>query len=157
MRPFASVPVTALALLGIASSAPAQLGSEFRANTYTTGAQRHPAVAASAGTFLVVWESPQDGSSYGIYGQRFTSASKPLPLGTEFLVNTVSTAGPQRYPATAVDGSGNFVVVWQSSPFSTFTIVYGRRINSAGVPVGPEFRVSTNTAGGYIPRRPAVA
>ena len=48
-------------------------GAEFRVNTYTTGAQRLPAVASDAtGNLLVVWESVgQDGSVSGVFGQRF--------------------------------------------------------------------------------------
>jgi hypothetical protein len=50
------------------------LGPEFRANTYTSSAQRDPSVAAdAAGNFVVVWESSaQDGSSQGVFGQRFS-------------------------------------------------------------------------------------
>ena len=49
-------------------------GGEVRVNTYTTGKQVNPAVAAlSTGEFVVVWESQgQGGGTYGIYGQRFS-------------------------------------------------------------------------------------
>jgi hypothetical protein len=48
-------------------------GSEFQVNTYTTDYQRLPAVATDAvGNFVVVWSSRyQDGSFYGIFGQRY--------------------------------------------------------------------------------------
>jgi CheY-like chemotaxis protein len=48
-------------------------GPEFQVNTYTTGIQRYPAVAmADSGDFVVVWHSrDQDGSGWGIFGQRF--------------------------------------------------------------------------------------
>jgi hypothetical protein len=51
------------------------LGTEFRVNAYTTYTQRFPDVAFSSnGEFLVAWESDgQDGSSYGIFGQRHLS------------------------------------------------------------------------------------
>src|SRR6185503_20432602 len=63
------------------------LGSEFRVNTYTTGAQTFPSVAAdAAGNFVVVWHSNgQDGSSFGVFGQRYSSSG--TPLGPEFRVN----------------------------------------------------------------------
>jgi hypothetical protein len=49
------------------------LGPEFRANAYTTGAQSSPSLATNiAGDFTVVWESPQDGSGDGIFGQRYS-------------------------------------------------------------------------------------
>jgi hypothetical protein len=51
----------------------APVGSEFRVNTYTTNDQSFPAVAMDAGgNFVVVWQSGlQDGSSYGVFGQRY--------------------------------------------------------------------------------------
>ena len=89
------------------------VGPEFRVNTYTTGSQVRPSVAAdTSGNFVVVWESDsEDGSSYGIFGQRY--ASSGAPLGLEFRVNTYTT-GDQDPAGRGLDGSGNFVVVWQS-------------------------------------------
>jgi hypothetical protein len=48
-------------------------GSEFQVNTYTTSGQFFPSVAMdSDGDFVVTWHSyGQDGSGYGIYGQRY--------------------------------------------------------------------------------------
>jgi hypothetical protein len=65
----------------------------------------------SAGDFVVVWESPHDGGLIGVFGQRF--ASTGAPLGTEFLVNTYTTAD-QSGPGVASDSAGRFVVVWRS-------------------------------------------
>jgi hypothetical protein len=49
------------------------LGPEFRVNTYTTNDQVQPAVAADpSGNFVVVWQSAaQEGSGYGVFGQRY--------------------------------------------------------------------------------------
>jgi hypothetical protein len=49
------------------------LGAEFRVNSYTTSEQQDPAVGADpSGNFVVVWNSyGQDGSSYGVFGQRY--------------------------------------------------------------------------------------
>jgi hypothetical protein len=126
----------------------APLGPEFRVNTYTTQDQMvfFRAVAGDPGGFVVVWESySQDGSSYGVFGQRFTAAGSPL--GPEFRVNT-HTSDAQRSPSVAADGSGSFVVVWESflQDGAAFG-VFGQRFASAGAPLGPEFRVNTATAG----------
>ena len=62
-------------------------------STRTRRATRtYPAVASdAAGNFVVVWESSsQDGSSYGVFGQRYDSAGDPL--GGEFRVNTYTTS-----------------------------------------------------------------
>ena len=100
----------------------------------------------SSGNFVVVWESYyQDGSGFGVFGQRY--ASTGAPLGPEFRVNTHTTIS-QRYPAVASDSSGNFVVVWDSSSQDGSSYgVFGQRYASTGAPLGPEFRVNTYTTG----------
>jgi hypothetical protein len=46
-------------------------GGEIRVNTYTTGLQKAPAVAALApGQFVVAWQSKDQNGYYGIFGQR---------------------------------------------------------------------------------------
>ncbi len=48
-------------------------GAEFQVNSFTTGVQFGPVVAsASNGNFVLAWASAlQDGSSFGVFGQRF--------------------------------------------------------------------------------------
>lgn len=63
-----------LLLLMVATEAQAaRLGPEFRINSYTASAQSYPSVATlTDGGFVVTWQSNgQDGSGYGIYGQRY--------------------------------------------------------------------------------------
>jgi large repetitive protein len=46
--------------------------SEFLVNTLTAGSQRSPAMAAAGGgRFVVAWQSPPDGSGYGVRAQRY--------------------------------------------------------------------------------------
>jgi hypothetical protein len=89
------------------------LGGEFRINTYTTLDQANPWITSDpSGDFVVTWgSSGQDGSFFGIFGQRYTSAG--TPLGGEFRINTY-TASSQNLPVVAADPSGKFVVVWTS-------------------------------------------
>jgi hypothetical protein len=132
-------------------SAGAPLGPEFRVNSYTTIAQRYPDVAADmSGNFVVVWDSnAQDGSSFGVFGQRY--ASSGAPLGPEFRVNTYTTNGQLR-PSVASDSMGNFVVVWENAEDGALSGVFGQRYASSGATLGPEFRVNTYTTNGqYIP------
>jgi hypothetical protein len=122
------------------------LGPEFRVNAYTSGDQGSPSVTSDlAGNLVVVWMSlGQDGSSGGVLGQRY--ASTGAPLGPEFRVNAYTT-GYQVIPAVASDPSGNFVVVWQSHAQDGAAYgVFGQRYASSGAPLGPEFRVNTQTA-----------
>ena len=58
-------------------------GGEFPINTYTTGNQGAPVVAMNAsGEFVVTWISyGQDGSDYGIVGQRFDASGRRVGAG----------------------------------------------------------------------------
>ncbi|WP_284186858.1 cadherin domain-containing protein, partial [Zoogloea oryzae] len=121
-------------------------GAQFHVNTYTTDNQRNPAVAMDAnGNFVVVWESnSQDGSSYGIYAQRYNSSG--VAQGSEFRVNTTTTYD-QIEASVAMDANGNFVVAWQSwsQDLVNTNGIYAQRYNSSGVAQGSEFLVNTYT------------
>jgi len=84
-------------------------GAEFRANSYTTITRRPPSVASDAsGNFVVAWTSNgQDGSSYGIFGQRYDSAG--VAQGGEFQINSFTTKG-QLAPSVGATGTNQFVV-----------------------------------------------
>ena len=127
------------------ASSGAPSGAEFRVNTYTTGSQFIPAVAAAdAGAFIVAWMSP-DGSDYGIVAQRY--ASTGAPIGPEFRVNTFTTAY-QAAPAIGTDSAGNFVVIWASNgEDGSYYGIFGQRLAASGAPAGAEFRVNTYTTG----------
>src|SRR4029077_7736156 len=115
-------------------------GGEFQVNTTTGNAQFYPGVSMdSTGNFIVVWDSRnQDGSGDGIVGRRFDSSG--APVSSEFLVNTYTT-GLQFGPSVAVQGSGNFVVVWKGNGQ-----VYGRRYDPTGTPLGNQSVVNTPPA-----------
>lgn len=89
------------------------LAPEFQVNTYTAVGQYQPAMTSNTnGGFVVVWSSAyQDGSGYGVFGQRFDAAG--ARVGSEFQVNT-TTEGYQETPAVARRTQGDFVVVWSS-------------------------------------------
>jgi hypothetical protein len=124
------------------------LGPEFRVNTVTTSSQDYPAVASDpAGNFIVVWNSwGQDGSMWGVFGQRY--ASSGTPMGPAFRVNSYTTDW-QVLPSVAADSAGNFVVIWRSdyqlSPAPFEIDVFGQRFASSGTPLGPEFLVNSFT------------
>jgi len=104
-----------LATLTQVPNANAQLGTEFKVNTYTFNGQITPSVASSSdGAFVITWVSDlQDGDSYGIFAQRFDKNG--IPLGSEFQVNTY-TAVIQFIPDIAMDSDGDFVITWCSAP-----------------------------------------
>ena len=109
----------------------------------------------AAGDFIVVWQSygssGSDTSYLSIQGQRYRRFS-------EFQVNTYTTTN-QLHPTVAMDGDGDFVVVWESygssgSDTSVWSI-QGQRYNTSGIAQGSEFQVNTYTTSDQ--RRPAVA
>ena len=120
-------------------------GPEFPVNTYTTSHQRPSSLAMdTAGNFVVAWDSAaQDGSAYGVFGQRYDALG--TPRGAEFRVNTYTT-NFQGLPSVAMDASGNFVVAWGSSSQDGSSYgVFGQRYDALGTPRGAEFRVNTYT------------
>jgi hypothetical protein len=122
-----------------------KVGSEFRVNTWTTNEQSNPSITSlSNGGFVVVWTSDgQDGSDYGVYGQRFDSNGNKV--GYEFRVNTWTTDF-QGVPSITSLSNGGFVVVWTSDgQDGSGDGVYGQRFDSNGNKVGSEFQVNTWT------------
>lgn len=89
------------------------VGAEFRVNTTTASQQNDPQVAVfSDDSFVVVWESlGQDGSSEGLFGQRYDSSA--TPAGGEFIVNAF-LAGNQDEPSIVALADDSLVVTWQS-------------------------------------------
>ena len=119
------------------------MGTEFQVNTYMKWYQWHPAIAmARKGNFVITWGSEgEDGSSYGVYAQRFKKNGEAV--GSEFQINTY-TQKSQDYPAVAMDNGGNFVISWESQrQDGSGTGIFAQMYNRKGVAVGNEFQVNT--------------
>jgi hypothetical protein len=123
------------------------VGSEFRVNSTTANNQTYPSVTKlSDGSLVVTWMSRnQDGSGYGIYGQRL--APDGALVGEEFRVNTTATHDQLWSSVTSLE-NGGFVVTWASDgqDGSGFGI-YGQRYAGDGTSLGGEFHISTYTSG----------
>jgi hypothetical protein len=127
-----------------------RVGTEFQVNSYTTGRQLYPSVAADAdGDFVVVWASyegvfPDD--YLDVRGQRYDASGNAV--GAEFLVNTY-TSSVQSWPSVAVDADGGFVVVWQSwgnaGSDNLGYSVQAQRYDASGNAIGAEFQVNPST------------
>src|SRR5439155_1176146 len=106
------------------SATGAPQAGEFRVNTYTTNGQRDPAVAIdAAGDTVVAWMSNgQDGSSNGIYAQRYRYT-------------------PPRVSATQInDGTA------QRSRVTSLTVTFSTQVTFAGTP-GAAFTLTRNSDG----------
>jgi len=128
------------------------IGSEFQINTYTYSGQYHPSMASlSDGGFVVAWQSyGQDGSGYGIYGQRYDADGNTI--GSEFQINSYTTSA-QSDPSVALLSDGGFVVTWQSNgQDGSYDGIYGQRYDADGNTIGSEFQINTYTySGQYHP------
>ena len=75
------------------------------------------------------------------------NAQAPQPITDDFRVNTYTT-GSQRAPAVAMDGNGDFVVVWESNnqdnPGFQDYGVFGQRFDATPSTLGDEFLVNTH-------------
>ena len=70
------------------AAAGAPVGGEFRVNTYTAAYQTAPSAAASASGFVVVWTGEfEDGSSTGIFGQRYGTSCANGDVNGDSAVN----------------------------------------------------------------------
>ncbi len=129
-------------------------GSEFRVNTSTTGNQEAVSIGmADDGSFAVAF-TDYNANAGDIYIQRYNASG--VAQGGNALANT-TTSLIQAFPEIAVNGSGDFVVVWESQnqdPGASYGI-YGQRYNASGVAQGSEFRANTTTAGEQ--KRPSVS
>ncbi|MBE9072706.1 Calx-beta domain-containing protein [Microcystis sp. LEGE 08355] len=129
----------------------ADVKNEFQVNTYTTNNQgfndnyhQSSTTALKDGGFVIVWSSQgQDGSDWGIYGQRYDINSNKI--GSEFQINTY-TQNAQYNPSITALNSGGFVVVWASKlQDGSGNPIYGQRYDTNGNKVGSEFQISTYT------------
>ena len=128
------------------------LGAEFQVTLFTdVPVDRHAVAMAGDGRFVIVWELAS--LSTGIMARRFSAAGEAL--GAQFRVNT-TTLGRQSRPDVAVDGAGNFVVVWSHIEGSDQG-VSGQRFDAAGGRLGGEFVVEPPARGPSVAAAPSGA
>lgn len=124
----------------------ARVGGEFRVNDNTASDQKFSRVAmADNGAFAITWSSRtgQDNSDWGVYFRNYSADGAALRGDT--LVNQ-HTNNDQRYSKIAMDGTGNFVITWDSAlQDGSGWGVYAREYNADGSPVDGEFAVNTIT------------
>jgi hypothetical protein len=133
-------------------SAQLVVGSEFRVNSGTTGSQYTPRIAVSAGgRFMAVWsDRASNPVPATVRGRVFDAVG--APLGADFEIATYTTGQfgsyPPSHPDVAVDGLGNYVVVWDRprAGFPHNSEVYARRFDMFGASLGDSFVVSADSS-----------
>jgi Tol biopolymer transport system component len=132
------------------------LVDDFPINSYTTGKQITPKVAADNNdNFVVTWNSNgQDGDSEGIFIKKFTMTSNTSISG-EFQVNSYTTSS-QINPTIAMKADSNFIISWQSSgQDGDLEGIYAQRVDSNVNALGSEFQVNSYTTSSQV--NPSVA
>jgi len=133
-------------------SSGAPLSGEFQVNTFTTGRQYSPFVAADgAGRFVVVWSSFNGiyggGALFGTYGK--VIGSDGLDLTGDFPIG----AGPAQTrtrPVVAADPTKAFVVAWSGGSDGSGPAILARRFDKFGQPLTGQLQVNTYTVGNQL-------
>ena len=118
--------------------------AEFQVNTITTDRDEHPRLdMMDNGDFIIAWDSGIDDQTPGtkeVRFRRFSADSTPVD-GADVTANWWSR-GNQRFPDPAFDGSGNFVITWQSGAGGTGEFqdgdvsgIFARIFDSSGTPI----------------------
>ncbi len=126
----------------------ARLGNNFRVNDDPgSNVQYNPAVAINdSGKFVVVWVDNRN-SKWDIYGQRYDAEGRPQDGNFEVTEDTSNTYG-ESYCAVAIDGNGNFVVVWTNQRNEDLkTGIHGRRYDASALPQENSFIVNDDANG----------
>jgi hypothetical protein len=127
-----------------------KIGSNIIVNTSTLGEQFEPTITTlNNGNFVVSWYDFSgtlgDSSSGSVKAQIFSPNGSRV--GGEFLVNTITNNG-QYGSRIANLADGGFVVTWNDLSATSDTSILGIKaqiFDAAGVKVGGEFLVNTNT------------
>jgi Ca2+-binding RTX toxin-like protein len=117
-------------------------GSETGVNSTTANLQDESEVAMnSSGAFVVTWMSDQqDGSSHGVYFQRFNSSG--ATQGSETVANT-TTSGNQDHPSIHMSDDGTFAISFLNDNLGT--TVRARSFDAGGSGTTDESTLAATT------------
>ena len=108
------------------------LTGEILVNEVETGSEKWARVVSDdSGKFVVTWTSEHAGTN-DIYARQFDADGSAL--GSEFRVNTTTT-NTQEDSKIAMDGSGNFVIVWEGDGAGDSNGIFYRRYDAAGTAI----------------------
>jgi PKD domain/K319L-like, PKD domain/RTX calcium-binding nonapeptide repeat (4 copies) len=121
----------------------AAVGGEFTATTSRISPFQAAVAGMADGGFVVGWAALTDGSSYGVYSQRFDASG--TPIGAVIPINTY-TDNRQWEIRLAADANGGFVAVWDSiDQDGDKWGVFARKFDSQGQPLSDEVQVNQHT------------
>jgi hypothetical protein len=100
----------------------------------------------TTGDYVVTWSAHnQDLNGVDVFVRRFNVQG--VAYGAQFMVNTYAH-GQHVSPSVAMDGNGNFFIVWANQDQASQNwAIFGQQFDANGNTIGSQFRVSTVTAG----------
>ena len=128
--------------------------NEFQVNQDPNGRQLHPKVAMSkTGAFVIVWENNAYWPEFDYFEVLFQLYDSN---GTPSDANTANLLSHCRYPDVAMDGNGNFTIVWmQDDDKHLYNIIMARRYDAAGQDKADPCELSTGKF--YTIAHPSIA
>jgi photosystem II stability/assembly factor-like uncharacterized protein len=118
------------------------VGGNVKVNDATTSASPFNNTVSvainSSGNYVVAWEDNRNGD-IDIYLQRYDANG--TVLGSNIKVNDDVGTANQQQPSVAVDGSGNYIVVWYDYRNGNNDI-YLQRYSTSGVALGTNIKVN---------------
>ena len=121
--------------------------AQFTVNVNSAGQQTDPRIAMEgSGKFVVVWEDDRDSNGlFQVHGRGFDADG--VERIARFTVNS-NSAGQQTEPDIAMDGSGNFFVVWDDDRDTNGLFqIHGRGFDADGIERIAQYTVNVNSAG----------
>jgi hypothetical protein len=120
------------------------LGGQFQVNTYTTGAQGVPSIAAAGDGFLVAWSSAGSvgGDADGTSIQGRLLGPTGSPAGAQLQVNLDAAESPLAPKVGGLE-AGGFVVAWRQEREAYQYLVRGRLFDATATPLGPDLEIAS--------------
>jgi len=120
------------------------LGGQFQVNTYTTGTQGGPTIAAAGDDFLVAWNSAgsvgDDAMGTSIQGRLLGPTGSPA--GAQLQVN-LDAVESQIAPKVGGLHAGGFVVAWRQEHEAYQYLIRGRLLDEAATPLGSDLEIAS--------------
>ena len=103
--------------------------------------QNYPSISVDGtGNFVIVWRDFRNGNG-DIYYQNYNTNGSAV--GVNIKVNDDTGSVSQGYTSIAMDGAGNFVIVWDDDRNTNYgTDIYFQRYTSTGTALGVNTKVN---------------
>ncbi len=95
--------------------------------------------------FWIAWSDARNLHT-DVYAQHYNSSG--LPIGSNFKINDDIASSQQRVSMNAIDGHGNFYVIWEDER-NGYTDVYAQRFDSIGNLISNNIRVNDDIGNAY--------